>query len=124
MNSDNSALKSQKTGSSSTPYDQIIQQEQKEAERATQEIEAIHQSQETVENGLIKTHNEDLEAIKEAGREELVEYQNNDLKPLLEEGKVNAKNGSEELEKAFGSKKDQAVTKLVDYVTNPESLAL
>jgi len=121
MKNDFSATATKKTGSGTTPFDQITQVEQQEEARVQQEINGMKQEKTDVDKAVQDKKIKSEEELKGEAREELKTYKENDLSLILQKAEKDSAKEIEELDKAYEQHAAEASKKLISMTTDANS---
>jgi len=121
MKKDFSATASKKTGSGSTPFDQITQVEHQEEARVQQEIDGMEHERTEVDKAVQEKHLKAEEELKEEARGELKTYKENELSTILQKAEKDATKEIEAMDQEYEQRKDEATKKLVSTMTDVHS---
>jgi len=121
MNTDFLASTSGKTGTGTTPFDEIVKKESNEQKRVEKELEAMQKEQQEVELSLSEKEKQADTDFREEAKNELKEYKTSDLSTMLKAAEKDATGGAEKLESGARKKMPKVADSLVKQMTDTHS---
>ena len=122
MNPAQTAQRSQKTGSSTSPFDEITALEERENARTEKEISALQKEKEEVSQSLLLKEEQAREELRTEAKAELKAYSEKELGTIVQKAQREAEKECEALEEGSKKKKASVVKDLVTKATDPDFL--
>lgn len=119
-----SATESQKTEKSTgadTPFAHIIALEQQEQERVQKEISAMQEEEQNARQACAKREAAMEEELRIKAKDELKEYREKELAPILKMAEADAARRTKELETHFAKQSEELAQELIDLLASDDS---
>ena len=122
MITDQTAATVQNSGTSTTPFSQIQELEQRENDRVEKEISAMAKEKEEVQKSIAKKEEQAVEELKIDAKKDLKKHSETELSPILMTAKKESETQCQQLESISKGQSTNAVSSIVSLAKDPTFL--
>jgi|GEM_PF-938562 len=122
MITDQTTATVQNSGTSTSPFSQIQELEQRENDRAEKEISAMAKEKEEIQKSSLKKEEQATEDMKGEAKKELKKHSETELSPILMAAKKESETQCQQLESISKGQSPKAINSIVAQAKDPEFL--
>lgn len=122
MITDQTAATVQNSGTSTSPFSQIQELEQRENDRVEKEISAMAKEKDDVQTSLIKKGEQAIEDLKDDAKKDLKKHSETELSPILMTAKKESETQCQQLESISKGQSAAAINSIVAQAKDPNFL--